>query len=134
MKFKKTTKITDIEKPELRTREAIALFNQQLFKEALLKFEEPWKDTWGQEERFLRGLIQVAGAFHHFNENRLESALALYYSSFDLLSNYFPVYQNIKVQELVMNMRVAFAELIEKGTRSGVKLNKEWIPEIQIIK
>ncbi len=121
------------EKFDPRITEAIELFNQRKFREALLKFEEPWKDTWGQEERFLRALIQIAGAFHHFSENRLESALALYQSSTDLLSNYLPKYQKLDVASLLEGLHGAFAELADKGTKSNVTLDRNQVPKMTIL-
>ena len=75
------------DKRDKRIKEAVELFNRHQFRDALLKFEEPWKEAFGQEERFLRAMIKVAGAFHHFEENRLESALHLHQSAINLLSN-----------------------------------------------
>ena len=120
-------------KPDPLTVEAIGLFNQHKFREALLKFEEPWKNTYGQEERFLRGLIQVSGAFHHFDENRLESALSLYASSLELLSNYLPIYQRIDVEKLMEDMKIAYEEIHNKGAKSEVKLDTKLVPKIWII-
>lgn len=88
------------EKPDEVIVAGVTLFNQNMYREALLKFEEPWQKSYGQRERFLRGLIQVAGTYHHWKEGRMESALVLCVSSQDLLNHYPSDYLGVNVLEL----------------------------------
>jgi len=54
-------------------------FNQQLFYEAHDVLEELWLSQRHQpNDKFFKGLIQLAGAFVHLQKNRLKPAAALF--------------------------------------------------------
>src|SRR4029434_7633093 len=52
-------------------------FNRQQFYEAHEVLEELWRGKPGPNRGFYQGLIHLAGAFVHFQKNRLKPAVAL---------------------------------------------------------
>ena len=48
----------------------IELFNQEQFYECHDTLEEIWLEETGEERGFLQGMIQVAVAFHHYQNGK----------------------------------------------------------------
>ena len=82
-------------------------FNQGLYYEAHDVLEELWLPSRkGPNDLFYKGLIQLAGAFVHFQKDRLRPAGALLVLARDNLARFPAIYEG-----LVM---VAIAQLIEE--------------------
>jgi hypothetical protein len=99
----KTEKITAIIEP-LKGREFDAhylgffeCFNRQLFFEAHEVLEELWlAERGGPRDLFYKGLIQLAGAFVHFQKNRLQPAAALLKLAQANLGKYPALYEGLE--------------------------------------
>jgi hypothetical protein len=80
-------------------------FNQQLFFEAHEVLEELWlAERGGPRDLFYKGLIQLAGAFVHFQKNRLQPAGALLKLAQANLSRYPSLYEGLEtanVREMI---------------------------------
>jgi predicted metal-dependent hydrolase len=55
----------------------IRLFNARRFYDAHEVWEDVWRESHGQEKRFLQGLIQAAVALHHHSTGNLGGAYSL---------------------------------------------------------
>ena len=65
---------------------------------------EYWESVWiqcrHQEKIFLQALIQLAGAFHHFQRNNLRGANSLLTAALRKLQNYPALYGGVDVASL----------------------------------
>ena len=55
----------------------IELFNQEQFYECHDTLEEIWLEETGEERGFLQGMIQVAVAFHHYQNGKWGAARSM---------------------------------------------------------
>ena len=80
-------------------------FNRQLFFEAHDVLEHLWlAERKGPNDLFYKGLIQLAGAFVHFQKNRLQPAFALLKLAQANLSQYPPFHEGLEngqVREMI---------------------------------
>ncbi len=89
----------------------VELFNTGQYKNALLSWEIPWKKTYGQKERFIRGLIQSAGALHHLQEDRMDSAVHLINSALDIFSHYPGNYEGLDMEKFSKHLNDLLMEI-----------------------
>jgi len=76
-------------------------FNRQLFFEAHEVLEELWLGERGrQDDRFFKGLIQLAGAFVHLQKLRTRPAVALFKLARTNLGQYPSVHHFLDLKEL----------------------------------
>ena len=76
-------------------------FNRQLFFEAHEVLEELWLGERGrQDDRFYKGLIQLAGAFVHLQKLRTRPAVALFKLARRNLWHYPSVYRFLDLKEV----------------------------------
>ncbi len=79
-----------------------ACFNRQDFYGAHEVLEALWLgQRQGTEERFYRGLIQLAGAFVHVQKRRLKPAAALFRLARLNLGKYPPIHQRLDLVRVV---------------------------------
>ena len=77
-------------------------FNRQLFFEAHEVLETLWLPQRGSPKAlFYKGLIQLAGAFVHFEKNRIQPAAALLRLARTNLSQYPAPYEGLDTAEVV---------------------------------
>jgi len=74
-------------------------FNRQLFFEAHEVLEDLWLADRGPDRAFYQGLIQLAGAFVHFQKSRFRPASALLKLAAANLGRYPHEHQMLSVQE-----------------------------------
>jgi hypothetical protein len=87
-------------------------FNQGRFYEAHEVLEELWRGKHGSNRRFYQGLIQLAGAFVHFQKNRLRPAVALLGLARENLQAYPTFHEGLSLEETLA--------LIERWTNQVV--------------
>jgi len=75
----------------------IAHFNSGEFFQAHEVWEELWLRATGTEKPFLRGIIQVAAAFHHFKRRNVTGAKSLLAAGLAKLSKYADKHRGIDV-------------------------------------
>ncbi len=76
-------------------------FNRQLFFEAHDVLEHLWlAERKGPNDLFYKGLIQLAGAFVHFQKNRLQPAFALLRLAEANLSQYPPFHEGLEAGQV----------------------------------
>lgn len=76
-------------------------FNRQRFYEAHEVLEELWRGKKGPNRRFYQGLIQLAGAFVHFQKNRLRPAVALLGLARENLQAYPAIHEGLSLEEVM---------------------------------
>ena len=115
--------------------EGLDLFNRQRFFEAHDVWEEIWRQTEGPARDFLRGLIQVASAFHHFQKGNLRGARLLHDSGLGLLAPYGPSFMGLNLTRLRDDMARSFREIREAdpedlpGRRHPGAVRVSWRPD-----
>jgi predicted metal-dependent hydrolase len=112
-------------------RKGALLFNHQLFFEVHEVLEAQWMQEYGDEKRFLQGLIQIAVAFHHLQNRNLRGAVSLLQDGLDKLAPYQPVYLGIALQEFVHQLEARRAELLCGGAEQLARFAMDAIPRIQ---
>ncbi|HYS71900.1 MAG TPA: DUF309 domain-containing protein [Thermoplasmata archaeon] len=75
---------------ELLLDQGIDLFNRRYFFEAHDVWEEIWRGEHGPMKNFFKGLIHLAGGFHHFTNGNFRGAAALLTSGTKYLTPYAP--------------------------------------------
>ena len=76
-------------------------FNQQLYYEAHDVLEDLWLETKGPLHNFYKGLIQLAGAFVHLKNSKLDPAARLFRLSRKYLEPYQPEAEGLDVAALL---------------------------------
>lgn len=76
-------------------------FNGQLHYEAHDVLEDLWLETKGPLHNYYKGLIQLAGAFVHLKNNKLNPAARLFRLSRSYLEPYRPETEGLDVTELL---------------------------------
>ena len=107
-------------------------FNRQLFFEAHDVLEELWLlDRHGADGAFFKGLIQLAGAFVHWQKNRPQPAVALFKLAKANLALYPATHQRLDVARVLALINDWSASVERKdGGVSG--LNPEAAPVIPL--
>jgi len=76
-------------------------FNRQLHYEAHDVLEELWLQTRGPLHNYYKGLIQLAGAFVHLKNGKLDPAARLFRLCRGYLEPYGPSSEGLDVRELI---------------------------------
>ncbi len=76
-------------------------FNRQLHYEAHDVLEELWLETKGPLHNYYKGLIQLAGAFVHLKNGKLDPAARLFRLCRTYLEPYGPETEGLDVRELL---------------------------------
>ncbi|MBV9087083.1 MAG: aminotransferase class V-fold PLP-dependent enzyme [Acidobacteriaceae bacterium] len=83
-----------------RFREGIALFNAGEFFEAHEALEDVWRESTGEDRRFLQGLVQVAVGLHHHSTGNMEGAQSVLARALENLRPYPDRYSGIRVDRV----------------------------------
>jgi predicted metal-dependent hydrolase len=95
-------------------------FNRQLYFEAHEVLETIWlKQRGGADDRFYKGLIQLAGAFVHLQKHRPGPAAALFRLSEANLRGYPAVHHRLNVQAVAGLIREWLNRLTRPAPASG---------------
>lgn len=70
--------------------QGIDLFNRRYFFEAHDVWEEIWRSEKGPMRNFFKGLIHLAGGFHHYQNGNFRGSAALLTSGVGYLTPYLP--------------------------------------------
>lgn len=93
--------------------EGIDLFNRRYFFEAHDVWEEIWQEERGPSRDFLKGLIHLAGGFHHHANGNWRGSAALLTSGIRYLTAYLPGRMGVDLQGLLPRVE----EQLEKVLR-----------------
>jgi len=81
-------------------------FNRQLFFEAHEVLEDLWLADRGPDRAFYQGLIQLAGAFVHFQKSRFKPAAALLRLAAANLARYPREHQKLSVHQILARIQL----------------------------
>jgi len=98
---------------EMLLDQGIDLFNRRYFFEAHDVWEEIWKAERGPLRNFFKGLIHLAGGFHHFQNGNYRGSVALFTSGIGYLRPYAPAQMGIDLTAVLPGIE----EQIAKVTR-----------------
>ena len=94
-------------------------FNQGLYFEAHEVLETIWlRERGGADDRFYKGLIQLAGAFVHLQKQRPGPAAALLRLASENLSHYPPVHQQLQMGRVRGLIECWSARVVVMGKRN----------------
>jgi len=83
-----------------RFREGIALFNAGEFFEAHEALEDAWRESTGEDRRFLQGLVQVAVGLHHHSTGNVVGARSVLARALENLRPYPDEHRGIRLKTL----------------------------------
>ena len=85
--------------------QGIDLFNRKYFFEAHDVWEEIWQAEKGPMRNFFKGLIHLAGGFHHYQNGNYRGSVALLTSGIGYLSPYLPGQLGIDLEAVLPEIR-----------------------------
>jgi len=89
-------------------------FNNQEHFEAHEEWEKVWYGTEGEENRFLKGLIQVAVSLYHLECGNLSGARKVMSTALDYLKGLPPTHSGVDLDRLRLQVLPLFRELEER--------------------
>ncbi len=96
-------------------RKGVVLFNHRLFFEVHEVLEAQWKQEGGEAKLFLQGLIQVAVAFYHLENQNYRGALILLKEGTEKLLPYRPCLLGVELETLTAKLEACYQELKQLG-------------------
>lgn len=112
--------------------EGLRLFNDEEFFEAHDVWEELWAESFGDEKKFLQGLIQASVSLFHFGNENFGGARKLYDSCRQKLEPFRPSFQGIDLEKFLDDYQRCFQELLSHTEKypTDVRLRDELVPKI----
>ncbi len=109
--------------PEMLLDEGIDLFNRRYFFEAHDVWEEIWQKERGTMRDFFKGLIHLAGGFHHFTNGNWRGSAALLASGVGYLKAYLPGRMGIDLAAILPEVEERRASIVR--LRDGVSSQED---------
>ncbi len=103
--------------------QGIDLFNRRYFFEAHDVWEEIWQADRGPTRNFFKGLIHLAGGFHHYTNENYRGSAALLTSGVGYLKPYLPGQLGIDLAAILPNVEAQLAKIVR--LRDGVSPNED---------
>lgn len=92
--------------------EGVDLFNRRYFFEAHDVWEEIWQKERGPMRDFFKGLIHLAGGFHHFTNENYRGSSALLSSGVRYLEGYLPAQLGINLAAILPEVRAQLEKIV----------------------
>jgi len=92
--------------------QGIDLFNRQYFFEAHDVWEEIWQAERGPMRNFFKGLIHLAGGFHHYTNGNYRGSAALLTSGVGYLRPYLPRQMGLDLAAILPRVEAELARVI----------------------
>lgn len=101
--------------------EGIDLFNRGYFFEAHDVWEEVWRSEHGPMRNFFKGLIHLAGGYHHYQNDNYRGSVALFASGIGYLRPYLPGRMGIDLAAIlpVVEEQLAKVERLRDGASAS---------------
>jgi hypothetical protein len=113
---------------EMLLDQGIDLFNRRYFFEAHDVWEEIWRAERGPMRDFFKGLIHLAGGFHHCTNGNYRGAAALLTSGIRYLTPYRPHQMGIDLAAILPLVQEQLAQVV--GLRDGLSQGEVSFPSI----
>jgi predicted metal-dependent hydrolase len=94
----------------------VRLFNLEEFYDCHDIIEDIWLQESSDQQPFLQGIIQAAVAFHHYQHGKWGASRSMLKLAIGKLENYPKMYQSVKVEKLVCELRAWKSALDEAIT------------------
>lgn len=91
--------------------EGIDLFNRGYFFEAHDVWEEIWQEERGPMRNFFKGLIHLAGGFHHYQNGNHRGSAALLSSGVGYLKPFLPGQMGVDLAAILPHVEAALAKV-----------------------
>ncbi len=98
--------------------QGISEFNQQEYYACHDTLEALWMDSIDPDKKFYQGVLQIAVACHHLQNQNLKGAAILLGEGMGRLGYYQPIYGGIDVSQLIEdsnNLLKALHEIVERS-------------------
>lgn len=110
-------------------------FNSELFFECHDTLEEIWNEERNPEiKKFYHGLIHVTVGFYHLTNFNFKGATSQFKKAISKLSDYPDTYMNIKLSELLSNVKLWLEKIENMPNSKNFDLKFENLPKIKFIK
>ena len=108
---------------ELLLDQGIDLFNRQYFFEAHDVWEEIWQAERGPMRNFFKGLIHLAGGFHHYTNGNFRGSAALLTSGVGYLRPYLPRQMGVDLAAVLPAAEAELAKVVRLRDGTSSKEN-----------
>ncbi|BAS25896.1 DUF309 domain-containing protein [Limnochorda pilosa] len=88
-------------------------FNEGRYHEAYEALQDLWQRN--TTKRFYKGLIQVAGAYRHWEDGNLFGAASLFHSAAEILREFAPRHQGMEIEELLPQLEACLQVVLRKN-------------------
>ena len=109
------------------------LFNHHLFFEVHEVLEAQWVHERGEAKLFFQGLIQIAVAFYHRQNQNLRGALALLQDGLEKITFHQPGFLGLELQVFAFHLEPCRSELLRLGEEVCMQFREEMIPRLQFV-
>jgi len=103
-------------------------FNQGEYHQAYEALLELWQRQTTQ--RFYKGLIQVAGAYRHWEDGNLFGAASLFHSAARMLREFAPRYQGMAIDALLPQLEACLHQVLFKEANRSAQVE---LPVIRLV-
>jgi len=80
-------------------------------------------------QRFYKGLIQVAGAYRHWEDGNLFGAASLFHSAFHMLKEFAPQHQGMQIDRLLPQLEACLHQVLRQEENREARVE---LPVIQL--
>lgn len=112
----------------------ILLFKHHLFFEVHEVLEAQWSRETGDAKQFLQGIIQIAVAFHHLENQNLRGALSLLHDGIEKIAPYRPAFLGVELAEFLRSLEECRTELRQLKEEDLARFDKEKIPRLGLVR
>ncbi len=116
------------EEPQAALLKGALLFNQGLFFEVHEVLETQWKQESGETKTFLQGLIQIAVAFYHLENQNHRGALLLLQEGLEKLLPYRPRFLGVELETFTAHLAACQRQLQELGPTGMGQFSWKQVP------
>lgn len=103
--------------------QGIDLFNRQYFFDAHDVWEEIWRGEHGPLRNFFKGLIHLAGGFHHYQNGNWRGSAALLTSGIRYLAPYLPRQMGVDLAVIVPRVQEQLEKVVR--VRDGLSAHED---------
>ena len=112
---------------EMLLDQGVDLFNRLYFFEAHDVWEEIWQAERGPMRDFYKGLIHLAGGFHHYQNGNWRGSCALFTSGIGYLRPYLPGRMGIDLAAILPRVEDQLAKVVRIRDGASEKEDVEFL-------
>ncbi len=108
--------------------QGIDLFNRRYFFEAHDVWEEIWRAEHGPARDFFKGLIHLAGGFHHYQNGNFRGSAALFTSGIGYLRPFLPGRMGVDLAAILPKAEEQLAKVTRLRDGTSAAEDVEFFP------